>query len=73
MRVRALTNVRGAAGRMLDVAATAVDQCVAWFGAFPEEELELAQSDAPLDATLAFILASAFFLSRIFLQPTVKK
>ena len=50
VRVRALTNVRGAAGRMLDVAATAVDQCVAWFGAFPEEELELAQSDAPLDA-----------------------
>ena len=50
VRVRALTNVRGAAGRMLDVAATAIDQCEAWFGAFPADELELAQSDAPLDA-----------------------
>ena len=50
VRVRALTNVRGAAGRMLDVAAAAIDQCEAWFGPFPVNELELAQSDAPLDA-----------------------
>ena len=48
--VRTLTNVRGAAGRMLDVATAAIDQCEAWFGAFPADELELAQSDAPLDA-----------------------
>ncbi len=52
IRVRALTNVRGVARRMLDVAATAIDQCEAWFGPFPADELELAQSDAPLDATV---------------------
>ena len=52
IRVRALTNVRGAAARMLDVAATAIDQCEAWFGPFPVDEMELAQSDAPLDATV---------------------
>lgn len=50
VHVRALTNVRGAAGRMLDVAVAAIDQCEAWFGPFPVNELELAQSDAPLDA-----------------------
>ena len=50
VRARALTNVRGAARRMLDVAAEAIDQCEAWFGPFPADELELAQSDAPLDA-----------------------
>lgn len=50
IRARALTNVRGAAGRMLDVATAAIDQCVAWFGPFPTDELELTQSDVPLDA-----------------------
>ena len=49
VRVRALTNVRGAAGRMLDVAVAAIDQCEAWFGLFPANEMELAQSDAPLE------------------------
>jgi len=50
IHVRVLTNVRGAAGRMLDVTTSAIDQCEAWFGVFPANELELAQSDAPLDA-----------------------
>ena len=50
IRVRALTNVRGASGRMLETAVAAIDQCEAWFGSFPANELELAQSDAPLDA-----------------------
>ena len=48
VRVRALTNVRGAAGRMLDVAVKAVEQCEAWFGSFPVRELVLAQSEWPL-------------------------
>lgn len=50
VRVRALTNVRGASKRMLDVAADAIDRCEAWFGRFPVDALELAQSDVPLDA-----------------------
>ena len=50
VRVRALTNVRGAAKRMLEVAADAVERCEEWFGPFPVDELELAQSDEPLDA-----------------------
>lgn len=47
--VRTLTNVRGAAGRVLDVAVAAIDQCEAWFGDFPVQTLTFAQSDAPLD------------------------
>ena len=50
VRVRALTNVRGAADRVLDTAVQAVEQCEDWFGAFPVRELELIQSDYPLDA-----------------------
>jgi len=48
VRVRALTNVRGAAGRMLDTAISAIGQCETWFGAFPVETLTLAQSDIAL-------------------------
>ena len=48
VRVRALTNVRGAAKRMLDIAVRAVDQCEAWFGPLPVREMDLAQSDYPL-------------------------
>ena len=48
--LRALTNRRGAAKRMLDAAERAVAQCEAWFGAFPVEELSLVQSDYPLGA-----------------------
>ena len=46
--VRALTNVRGAAKRMLDAAVGAIDQCEAWFGPMPVRQIELAQSDYPL-------------------------
>jgi hypothetical protein len=50
VRLRALTNVRGAAKRMLDAAEAALEQCEAWFGGFPVEEFELAQSDMPVVA-----------------------
>ena len=50
VRVRVLTNVRGAAGRALGTAISAIEQCEAWFGDFPVESLTLAQSDAPLGA-----------------------
>ena len=50
VRVRALTNVRGAGKRALDVAVDAIDRCEAWFGAFPVREFEIVQSDYPLGA-----------------------
>lgn len=50
VRVRALTNVRGAANRVLDTAVRSVEQCEAWFGEFPVKELDIVQSDYPLDA-----------------------
>lgn len=49
VRVLALTNVRGASARILDVAVAAIDQCEAWFGGYPVQTLTFAQSDAPLD------------------------
>ena len=49
VRVRALTNVRGAAGRVLDVAVDAIDRCEVWFGDFPVRTLTFAQSDDPLE------------------------
>lgn len=49
VQVRTLTNVRGAAGRVLDVAVAAIDQCETWFGGYPVQTLTFAQSDAPLD------------------------
>lgn len=50
VKVRALTNVRGAAKRMLDVAVEAIDRCEGWFGAFPMDAFEIVQSDYPLGA-----------------------
>ena len=47
VRLRALSRERGANRRLLDLAQRAVEQCEAWFGAFPVEELEIAQSDLP--------------------------
>lgn len=48
--VRVLTNVRGAGKRALDAAVAAVEQCEAWFGDFPVDHLDIAQSDYPLGA-----------------------
>ena len=48
VRVRVLTNVRGAGARALDAAVSAVEQCEDWFGPFPTSEFEIAQSDYPL-------------------------
>ena len=50
VRVRALTRERGANRRLLDAAQRAIERCEAWFGAFPADELEIAQSDYPLGA-----------------------
>ena len=50
VRVRVLTNVRGAGRRALGLALGAIEQCEDWFGPFPLDELELAQSDYPLGA-----------------------
>lgn len=50
VRVRVLTNVRGAGRRIVDAAVDAIDRCEAWFGPFPCRELEFAQSDYPLGA-----------------------
>lgn len=49
VRVRALTRARGAERRVLDAAVQAVERCEAWFGDFPVRELEIVQSDYPLD------------------------
>ena len=67
VRVRALTNVRGAADRMLDVAVKAIDRCETWFGGFPVREMELAQSDYPLDAQ---VFTGAVWLSTDLLSPS---
>lgn len=48
--VRVLTNARGAGKHALDVAVAAVEQCEAWFGAFPTRRLDIVQSDYPLGA-----------------------
>ena len=45
VRVRALTNVRGAGNRALSAACEAIDLYGEWLGAFPLEEIELVQSD----------------------------
>ena len=48
--VRLLTNARGSARRVLAVTVAAIEQCEAWFGAFPTERLDVVQSDYPLGA-----------------------
>lgn len=50
VRVRVLTNVRGAGKRALDTVISAIDQCEAWFGAFPTRTIDIVQSDYPLGA-----------------------
>lgn len=50
MRVRLLTNARGAASRTLALAVRAIEQCEDWFGPFPAKRLDIAQSDYPLGA-----------------------
>ena len=50
VRVRALIRTRGAGGRILDAAVRAVERCEAWFGSFPVRQLDICQSDYPLDA-----------------------
>lgn len=48
VRIRAYACVRGAEKRMVDAAQRAIGHCAEWLGAFPLDELELAQSDYPL-------------------------
>jgi len=50
VRVRVLTNVRGAGRRALKIAIQAIEQCESWFGPFPMREYTIAQSDYPLGA-----------------------
>lgn len=50
VRIRLLTNARGLSGKALSLAAEAVDRCAEWFGPFPVAQLDLVQSDYPLDA-----------------------
>ena len=50
VRVRVLENVRGGGRRALNAAIRAIEQCEAWFGAFPVAELDIAQSDYSLGA-----------------------
>ena len=50
VRVRVLTNVRGAGRRALETAIDAIDRCEGWFGPFPRRQLDLVQSDWPLGA-----------------------
>ncbi len=66
VRIRLLTNVRGTAGRTLDIAVSAVEQCEAWFGDFPVETLDIVQSDYPLGA-LPF--TGAIWVSDALLRP----
>ena len=49
MRVRVFSNRRDA-GDTADRVVRAVEQCEAWFGAFPVRELDIAQTDYPLGA-----------------------
>ncbi len=53
VRVRVLTNVRGAGRRALEDAILAIDRCEEWFGRFPMRSFDVVQSDYPLGA-LAF-------------------
>ena len=48
--VRVLSNARGMADRAADIAVDAVQRCEVWFGPFPWERLDIAQSDFPLGA-----------------------
>ena len=48
--VRVLSNARGTAQRAARLAAEAVERCEEWFGPFPFERLDIAQSDYPLGA-----------------------
>ncbi len=48
--VRVLSNARGGASRAAKIAVEAVERCEAWFGPFPFERLDIAQSDYPLGA-----------------------
>ena len=66
VRIRLLTNARGTAGRTLDTAERAVDQCESWFGDFPVPKLDIVQSDYPL-GTLTF--TGAIWVSGDLLQP----
>ena len=50
VELRALSNVRGGNDRILDTAERAIRQCEVWFGDFPMDQLDLVQSDYPLDA-----------------------
>lgn len=66
VRLRLLTNARGSAGRALDAATRAVDQCEAWLGDFPVDRLDVVQSDYPL-GSLAF--TGAIWVSGDLLEP----
>lgn len=50
IELRCLTNVRGVAGELLDVAATAVEACEAWFGPCPFPQLDFVQADGATEA-----------------------
>ena len=45
VRIRLLTNRRGRVDDALDAAEAAVERCEAWFGPFPQSELDIAQSN----------------------------
>ena len=49
VQVRLFTNARNV-GDILTCAVNAIDQCEAWFGAFPVEQMDIVQSDYPLGA-----------------------
>lgn len=50
VKMRTLARERGANARMLEAAEKAIAQCESWFGRFPVDELEIAQTDYPLGA-----------------------
>ena len=47
VRVRVFTGLRSG-GRIAEMAVRAVEHCAEWFGTFPVDELDIAQSDYPL-------------------------
>ncbi len=45
VELRAVTNLRGKAGKLLDIAEETIETLEAWFGPFPVQQLDIVQSD----------------------------
>lgn len=70
MELRAFTDVRGAADKVLQAAAQAVDVCTQWFGAFPYDRLDFAQAEYGLENLNH---SGSMWLSRDFLKADARE